>query len=164
MFFVGFNLCQRIFFNKVAGTVHVHPLKLNIYTLAQISFKPFGFSKLNVLIFNGRLRQTRYDFLTQKSRQFIFLVCCNCPKACLKLEVDKTQTFIVLCFSSLYRGHYVKSKRKFYARTLLESLRMKKVIIYNFWLQSDKDSVFSIKRTRGALCFISKRNIECFVK
>ena len=32
--------------------------------------------------------------------------------------------------------------------------------------QSDKvkDSVFSIKRTRGPLCFISKRNIECFVK
>ena len=47
MFFVGFNLCQRIFLNKVAGTLHVHPLKLNIYTLALIPFKPFGFSKLN---------------------------------------------------------------------------------------------------------------------
>ena len=48
MFFVGFNLCQRIFFNKIAGTVHVHPLKLNIYTPAPISFKSFAFSKLNV--------------------------------------------------------------------------------------------------------------------
>ena len=91
MFFVGFNLCQRIFFNKVAGTVHVHPLKLNIYALALISFKPCAFSKLNVtcnykksLIFNGRLRQTRNDFLTEKSCQFLFLVCLNCPKACLK--------------------------------------------------------------------------------
>ena len=36
MFFVGVNLCQKIFFNKVAGTVHVYPLKLNIYTLAPI--------------------------------------------------------------------------------------------------------------------------------
>ena len=49
MFFVGFNLCQRIFFNKVAGTVHAHPLKINIYTLALISFKPFAFSKFNAL-------------------------------------------------------------------------------------------------------------------
>ena len=152
LFFVGFNLCQRIFFNKVAGTVHVHPLKLSIYTLASISFKPFAFSKLNVtcnykksLIFNGRLRQTRYDFLTKKLRKFILFVCCNCPKACLKLEVNKTQSFIAPCFSSLYREHYVKSKRKFYAHSLLESLWMKKVIIYNFWLQSDKDSIFSIK-------------------
>ena len=46
MFFVGFNLYQRIFFNKTAGTVHVHPLTLNIYTLAPICFKPFAFSKL----------------------------------------------------------------------------------------------------------------------
>ena len=30
------------------------------------------------------------------------------------------------CFNSLYRGHYVKSKRKFYAHALLESLWMKK--------------------------------------
>ena len=124
------------------------------------------FSKLNVtcnykkLIFNGRLKQTRYDFLTKKIRPFLFIVCCNYPKACLKLEVNKTQTFIAPCFDSLYRGHYVKSKRKFYA----QSLWMKKVIIYNFWLQSDKDSIFSIKKTRGALCFVSKRNIECFVK
>ena len=92
MFFVGFNVCQRIFFNKVAGTIHAHPLKLKIYKLAPISFKsPFAFSKLNVtcnykksLIFNGRLRQTRNDFLTEKSCQFLFLVCLNCPKACLK--------------------------------------------------------------------------------
>ena len=48
MIFVGFNLCQRIFFNKVVGTVHVHPLKLNIYTFVLIPFKPFAFSKLNV--------------------------------------------------------------------------------------------------------------------
>ena len=48
MFFVGFNLCQRIFFNKAAGAVHGHPLKLNIYALAPISFKPFAFSKLKV--------------------------------------------------------------------------------------------------------------------
>ena len=99
------------------------------------------------LIFNGRLRKTRHDFLTKKIRQFFFLVCCDCPKACSKLEVNKTQTFIAPCFSSLYRGHYVKSKRtKFYAHTLLESLWMKKVMIYNFWLQNDKDSVFNIKR------------------
>ena len=118
-----------MFLNKVAGTVHVHPLKINIYTLALISFKPFAFAKLNVtcnykklLIFNGRLRKTRYDFLTKKLRQFLFLVCCNCPKACLKLEVNKTQTFIAPYFSSLYRGYYEKSERKFYAHTLLESL------------------------------------------
>ena len=43
MFFVGCNLCQRIFFSNVAGTVHVHLLKLNIYILAPISFKPFAF-------------------------------------------------------------------------------------------------------------------------
>ena len=48
LLFVSFNLCQRPFFNKVAGTVHVHPLKLNIYTLTPISFKQFVFSKLNV--------------------------------------------------------------------------------------------------------------------
>ena len=109
MFFVGFNLCQRTFFNEVAGTVHVHPLKLNIYTLAPISCELLAFSKLNVtcnykksLFFNGRLRQTKYDFLTKKLRQFLFLVCCNCRKACLKLEVNKTQTFIAPCFSSLY--------------------------------------------------------------
>ena len=109
MFFVGFNLCQRTFFNEVAGTVHVHPLKLNIYTLAPISCELFAFSKLNVtcnykksLFFNGRLRQTKYDFLTKKLRQFLFLVCCNCRKACLKLEVNKTQTFIAPCFSLLY--------------------------------------------------------------
>ena len=120
MFFIGFNLCQSIFFNEVAGTVHVHPLKLNIYTVAEISCKPFSSSKLNVtcnykksLIFNGRLRQTRYDFLTKKLRQFLFLVCCNCPKACLKLEVNKTHTFIASFLNSLYRGHYVKSKKKF---------------------------------------------------
>ena len=95
MFFVGFNLCQRIFFNKVSGTVHVHPLKLNIYILAPISFKLFTFSKLNVtcndkksLIFNGRLRQARYNFLTKNLRQFLFLACCNCPKAFLKLGVN----------------------------------------------------------------------------
>ena len=116
------------------------------------------------LIFNGRLKQTTNDFLTKKLRQFLFLVCFNCPKACLKLEVNKTQTFIAPCFSSLYRGYYVKSKRKFYARNLLESLWMKKVIIYNFWLQSDKDSVFSINRTSRSPFFTSKRNIECFVK
>ena len=100
-------MCQRIFFNKVAGTIHAHPLKLKIYTLAPISFKsPFAFSKLNVtcnykksLIFNERLRQTRYDFLIKKSHQFL-LVCCNCPKACLKLEVNKTQTFIAPRFGS----------------------------------------------------------------
>ena len=125
MFFVGFTLCQRIFFNKVARTVLVYPLKLSIYKLAPISFKPFVFSKLNVtcnykksLIFNGRLRQTRYDFLTKKLRQFLFLVCWNCPKACLKLEVKKTQTFIAPCFSSHYREHYVRSKTKFYAHTV----------------------------------------------
>ena len=152
MFLVGFNLCQRISFKKLAGTVHVHPLKLNIYTLTPISFKLFAFSKLNVtcnykksLIFNGRLRQTRHEFLTKKIRQFLFLVCCNCPKACLKLELNKTQTFITPCFSFLYRGHYVKSKRKFYAHTLLESFWMRKVIIYNFWLQSDKDSVSALR-------------------
>ena len=128
MFFIGFNLCQRTFFNKVAGTVHVHPLKLNIYTLAPISCKPFVSSKLNMtcnykksLIFNGRLRQTRYDFLTKKLRQFLFLVCCNCPKACLKLEVNKTHTFTAPCLNSLYREHYVKSKKN-YAHNLLESL------------------------------------------
>ena len=33
-------------------------------------------------------------FLTKKIGQFLFLVCCNCPKACLKLEVNKPQTFI----------------------------------------------------------------------
>ena len=49
MVFVGFNLCQRLFFNKIAGTVHVHPFKLiNIYTHTSIYFKPFSFSKLNV--------------------------------------------------------------------------------------------------------------------
>ena len=101
---------QRNFFNKVAGTAHVHPLKLNIYTLAQISFKPFAFAKLNVtcnyqksLIFNGRLRETRNGFLIKELLQFLFLVCFN-PKACLKLEANKTQTFIAPYFSSLYRG------------------------------------------------------------
>ena len=96
MSFIGFNLCQRIFFIKVGGTVHVHPLKLNIYTLAPISFKPIAFSKLNVtcnykksLIFNGKFKQTRYDFLTKKLRQFLFFVCCNCPRACFKLEVNR---------------------------------------------------------------------------
>ena len=61
MLSVDFNLGQRIFFSKVAGTVHVHPLTLNVYTLAPITFKPFAFSKLNAtctykksLIFNGR--------------------------------------------------------------------------------------------------------------
>ena len=199
--FTGKHLCQSLFFNKVGGlawncikketlvqvlsyefceifkntffTEHLWwlLLKLNIYTLAAISFKLFAFSKLNVtcnykksLVFNGSLRQTRYDFLTKKLRHFLFLVCCNCPKVCLKLEANKTQTFIASRFSSLCRGHYVKSKRKFYANTLLESLWMKKAIIYNFWLQSDKDSVFNIKRTQRVLCFISKRNIECFVK
>ena len=47
MLSVDFNLGQRIFFSKVAGTVHVHPLTLNVYTLAPITFKPFAFSKLN---------------------------------------------------------------------------------------------------------------------
>ena len=81
MFFVGFNLCQRIFFNKVSGMVHVHPLTLNIYTLAPIFLKPFVFSKLNVtynykksLIFNERWRQTRHDFLTKKLCQFLFFL------------------------------------------------------------------------------------------
>ena len=116
------------------------------------------------------MKQTRYDFLTKKLRQFLFLVCCNCPKTCLKLAVNKTPTFIAPCFSSPYRGHYVKSKRKFYAQILLwlESPWMKKVMknvmVCNFWLQSDNNSVFSIKRTGGVFCFISKRNIECFVK
>ena len=62
MLFVGFNFCQRIFLNKVAGTVNVHPLKLNVYALAPLSFKLFAFSKFNVtrnyqksVIFNGRL-------------------------------------------------------------------------------------------------------------
>ena len=105
-----------------------------------------------------------YDFLTKKLRQFLFLVCYNCPKVSLKLEVNKTQTFTAPCFSSLYRGHYVKSKRKFYAHNLLESLWIKKVLIYNFF-QINNNSVFSIERKRGALCFISKKYIlECFVK
>ena len=101
MIFVGFNLCQRIFFNKVVGTVHVHPLKLNIYTFVLISFKP---CVLKVKCY----RKTRYDFLTKKLRQFLFLACFNYPKACLKLEVNKTQTFTAPLFSSLYKGHYVK--------------------------------------------------------
>ena len=70
-----------------------------ISTLAPISFKPFAFAKLNVtcnyqksLIFNGRLRETRNGFLIKKLRQFLFLVCFN-PKACLKLEVNKTDLY-----------------------------------------------------------------------
>ena len=48
MFLVGFNFCQRIFLNKVAGTVNVHPLKLNVYALAPIFFKQFALPKLNL--------------------------------------------------------------------------------------------------------------------
>ena len=110
-----------------------------------------------------KLRQTKYDFLTKKVNTFSCLL--QLPKSLFKVEVNKAQAFIAPCFSSLYRGgHSVKSQRKFYVHTFLEPFWMKKVIIYNFWLQTDKDSVFSIKRAWGVLCFISKRKIECFVK
>ena len=160
-----------MFLNKVAGTVHVHPLKINIYTLALISFKPFAFAKLNVtcnykklLIFNGRLRKTRYDFLTKKLRQFLFLVCCNCPKACLKLEVNKTQTFITPCLSSLYGGHYVKSKIKFYAHSIRITLNEESHNLQFLAPEWKRQYFQHLENTRGVLCFISKRNIECFVK
>ena len=84
---------------------------------------------------------------------------CNCPKACLKLEVNKTQTFIAPCFSSLYRRHSLYEKQN---KILCTHFEWRKSIIYNFWLQTDKDTIFSIKRTRGVF-FISERNIECFV-
>ena len=76
--------------------------------------------------------------------------------------MNKTRTFIAPCFSSLCRVYYVqsKTKRKFYAHTLLEPSWMKKVIIYNFGSKVTKDSIFSINRTSGVFCFISKRNIE----
>ena len=40
----------------------------------------------------------------------------------------------------------MKSKRKFYANNLLESLSMKKVIIYKFWSKVTKAAVFSALR------------------
>ena len=46
--FEGFNLCQGLFFNQVAGTVHVHPLNLNIDTRKPICFKLFALPKLNL--------------------------------------------------------------------------------------------------------------------
>ena len=108
MFFVGLNLSQRIFFNKVEGAVYAHPLKLNIYTLAPISFKPFAFSKLNItcnykksLIFNGSLRKTRYNFLTKK----ITSICHSCllqlPTLCQKQKKIPCTHCISHCTESL---------------------------------------------------------------
>ena len=91
MFFLGFNLSQRIFFNKVEGTAYAHPLKLNIYTLAPISFKPFAYSKLNItcnykksLIFNGSLRKTRYNILTKKITSISYSCLLQLPTLCQK--------------------------------------------------------------------------------
>ena len=84
-------------FNKVAGTVQVqvHPLKLNIYTLTPISFKPFALSKLNVIciyqksvIFNGRLRQTRYLFLTEKITSISFSCLLQLSKSLFKVKCE----------------------------------------------------------------------------
>ena len=53
-------------------------------------------SSLNIFIiaetFPNRLNKARYNFLTKMCflRRFLF-VCYNCPKACLMLEVNKTQ-------------------------------------------------------------------------
>ena len=49
-------MCKRFFFNKVAGTVHAHPLKLNIYTI-RVPKKPFRvLDKLKNEIQNSLLR------------------------------------------------------------------------------------------------------------
>ena len=40
---------------------------------------------------------------------FLFHICCNCPKACLK--VNKLQSSKAPCFRSLCKRQYVKSKR-----------------------------------------------------
>ena len=81
----------------------------------------------------------------------LFLICCNCPKACLK--VNKLQSPKAPCFSSPWKRKYVKSKhnvQEILCKQSAESVWMKKVIIFNYKFQlcnnNPQNSLQSLQR------------------
>ena len=69
-------------------------------------------------------------------RLFLFLICCNCPKTCLK--VNKLQSPKAPCFSSPWKRQYVKSThnvQEILCKQSAESVWIKKVIIFTYKFQ-----------------------------